>query len=163
MGFPMPLRPFLHRLTLLGVKPSHEIWEAFLIRKINFVSLAALFNVTLGFTVFPFFGLNDLQPILLASIFLAPLVILVNVRFGYVAGSYGFFLIGLFVVIALSIRLGPDSYFPLFLFPISLSIVHLLGHRETIVHMIILLGLYLAGISLDGLVLLSRSLPRGIS
>lgn len=142
----MSLKDIIRNLRQLGIKPSHQIWEAFLIRKINFISAVAFFNVTIAWLVFPLFGITEFQTLLLVCAVLAPLVFFVNVRFGYVAGAYGFFLVGLGMVLTMAIRLGSDSYSPLFLFPITLSIVQLLGRRETFVHMIVILILYMVGI-----------------
>lgn len=142
----MNWKEIIRKIRHLGIKPDHQIWEAFLIRKINFISAIAFLNVSTAWFVFPLLGITEFQSLLLLCAFLAPAVFFVNVRFGYVAGAYGFFLIGLGMVLSMAIRLGADSYAPLFLFPITLSIVQLLGRKETFLHMIIILIAYMLGI-----------------
>lgn len=134
----------------LGIKPSHQLWEAFLIRKINFLALVAFVNVTSAFFIFPLFNVIEFQPIWVVAMVLAPLVILINIRLGYIASSYLFFMIGVLVIGYLGIKLGPDSYSVLFFFPLTLSIVQLLGRKETFVHMIVNLGIYLVGMIFVG-------------
>ncbi|GAB4140424.1 MAG: hypothetical protein Fur0041_15590 [Bacteroidia bacterium] len=133
---------FVEKLKKLGIKPGYEIWEIFLIRKINFLLSVAFFNVTLAYILFPLLGVEFLQPILLLSVVMAPLVMIMNIRWGYVAGSYGFFLFGIFMISFLAIRLGANSFSVLFFFPITLSIVQLLGRRETRLHMMVNLAVY---------------------
>lgn len=139
-----------HRIRNLGVKPSHQLWEAVLTRKINFVALIAFVNVTSAFFIFPLLGVNEFQSLWFVTILLSPAVILTNSRFGYVAGSYLFFVIGVIVIGYMGIKLGPDSYAILFFFPLTLSVVQLLGRRETFLHMLVNLGMYLAGMLFVG-------------
>lgn len=129
----------------IGVKPSHQLWEAVLIRKINFVALIAFVNVTSAFFVFPLFNVHEFQPIWIAAMILSPLVILTNLRFGYIAASYLFFVIGILVIGYMGIKLGPNSYSLLFFFPLTLGVVQLLGRRETFGHMLVNLAMYMVG------------------
>lgn len=136
----------LQRLRSLGIRPEHQVWEVFLIRKINFVSLIAFINVTSAYLLFPAFGLDALQPVLLPSMGLALLVIVINSTWGYVPGSYFYFLIGLLLITYMTVRLGSDSYFLLFFFPITLTVIQLLGRKETVLHMSVILAIYFTGI-----------------
>lgn len=133
----------LRKLQVVGIKPSHEIWEVFLIRKINFLSFIAFLNCLTAFLVFPLIGIDGYQWFLGAAVIAAPIVFLINVRLGYIPGSYGFFFVGIAVVGYFSVRLGTESYSLLYFFPITLTIVQLLGRKETRVHMIVNLLLYM--------------------
>jgi two-component sensor histidine kinase len=132
----------LQRIRNLGIKPSHQIWEAFLIRKLNFISLIAFVNMFAAYITFPIFGITYFQNFLLFAVIAAPAVALMNIRFGYVVGTYGFFLMGATVITYFATLLGPASYSILYLFPIIITLVQILGRRETMKHLFVLSVLY---------------------
>lgn len=134
----------INTLRNLGIKPSHEIWEIFLIRKINFICLIAFVNMTAAYITFPLLGVTYFQSFLMLSVFAAPAVALLNMRFGYIAGTYGFFLMGVTVVTYFATLLGPDSYSILYLFPIIITLIQILGRKETLIHLFVLIAIYFA-------------------
>lgn len=142
----MKIKELAIKFNQLGVKPHYQLWEAFLIRKINFITIIGLFNVTISAILFPQFNFYALQPLLITTIILAPLVFIANIKINYVWGAYGFYLIGIILMLFMSIRLGTESYFLLFYFPITLSVIQLLGRKETVIHMIIILLLFFLSI-----------------
>lgn len=135
---------FLLKIRNLGIKPHHEIWEAFLIRKLNFICLIAFINMTAAFVVFPLLGVTHFQYFLLTAMIAAPLIAAFNIRFGYIAGAYGFFLMGVTVITYFASLLGVESYSILYLFPIIITLIQILGRRETIAHMFVLISVYFA-------------------
>lgn len=137
------MKNFLRYLQQLGIKPNYELWEVFLTRKINFITLIGFFNISLSFILFPIFGIHEFQPLLLVCMILAPFVLIANVKLNYLWGTYGFYVIGLVLMTYFPIKLGMDSYFLFFFFPISFSVVQLLGRKETMIHMIILFSAFL--------------------
>lgn len=142
----MKLPKLVIKFNQLGIKPHYQLWEVFLTRKINFITVIGSFNVILSAIIFPLFNLTALHPLLITTIVLAPLVFLVNNKINYVWGAYGFYLIGIILMLFMSIRLGTESYFLLFYFPITLSVIQLLGRKETVLHMIIILLLFFVSI-----------------
>lgn len=132
----------LQRIRNLGIKPSHQIWEDFLIRKLNFISLIAFVNMFAAYITFPIFGITYFQNFLLFAVIAAPAVALMNIRFGYVVGTYGFFLMGATVITYFATLLGPASYSILYLFPIIITLVQILGRRETMKHLFVLIVVY---------------------
>lgn len=132
------------KIRNLGIKPHHQIWEAFLIRKLNFICLIAFINMSAAFISFPLFGITHFQKFLLFAMVAAPTVAAVNIRFGYIAGTYGFFLMGVTVITYFAALLGIESYSILYLFPIIITLIQILGRRETMVHLVVLIIIYFA-------------------
>ncbi len=142
----MKVSELVKKFNQLGIKPHYQLWEIFLTRKINFITTVGTFNVVLSTFIFPLFGLTALHPLLISTIIIAPFVFLVNNKLNYVWGSYGFYVIGIILMLFMSIKLGAESYFLLFYFPITLSVIQLLGRKETVIHMVVILLLFFLSI-----------------
>lgn len=97
-----------------------------------------------AYITFPLLGVTHFQSFLIFGMMAAPLIAFLNIRFGYLAGAYGFFFMGVTVITYFAALLGADSYSILYLFPIIITLIQILGRRETIVHMFILIGIYFA-------------------
>lgn len=136
------MKGLLNKFVNLGIRKEYQLWEQFLTRKINAISLIALVNVSLSYFIFPGIGLTDFQNILLLSICMSPVVIILNSFVHYKAGVYSFFIFGAVLMGYISVKLGLDSLFFIFFFPIFLSVVQLLGRKEMLWHMIIILLIY---------------------
>lgn len=125
-----------------GVKSTYAPWEIFLTRKLNYLSLVGFFNVSVGIIVFLVVGEYELIPECTAVLVVSPLVILFNSKRNYIWGAYAFFGIGVVLFFFLTLKMGYMSFVVLFYFPLLTSLVQLMGRRETLRHMIVLLGLF---------------------
>lgn len=133
------LKNKVKKLINLGIKDHYEPWEISFTRKINLISLIGFFNVTFSFFVLPLLGIYNFQIELISCMIITPLIFLANVRLNYIVSTYMFYITGFVLMYFLMVKMGIDSYNFLFFFPISLSIVQLLGRKETLKHMMILL------------------------
>lgn len=101
------------------------------------------FNVIFSLLLFPLIGIDDLQLIFAMMAGVTPFVFLANYFLNYIAAAYFFYVPGSILMYFLTTKMGIDSYVILFYFPLVISIVHLMGRKETFKHMIILLLTYL--------------------
>lgn len=130
----------------IGVKPSYKPWEIYLTRKLNFLSLIGVFNVSLSVIIFILFGFNEFVPECLITIVVGPFVILLNAKKNYIWAAYLFYLIGIVLFYFMTIQMGIDTFFILFYFPIFVSLIHVFGRKETLTHLFIIAGLFFASI-----------------
>jgi two-component sensor histidine kinase len=132
----------LQKLINFGVKPNYQPWEISFTRSMNLTALIGGFNVTLTYFLFPFIGITNLQFTLAVMIALIPVVFLAGYFFNYIAAAYCFYIPGAVLMYFMTTKMGIESYIVLFYFPLGISIVHLMGRKETFKHMIILLSAY---------------------
>jgi two-component sensor histidine kinase len=135
-----------HGLINKGVKSTYAPWEIFLTRKLNYLSVIGFFNVSLGLILFSLLGEYNLVPECGFVLLVAPLVVILNTKKNYIWGAYLFFVIGIVLFFLLSLKMGYESYIVLFYFPILISVVQLLGRRETFRHMVIILSMFFVSI-----------------
>ncbi|MES2837357.1 MAG: sensor histidine kinase [Bacteroidota bacterium] len=134
---------FLEKFKGVGTKPNYEIWENNLVRKINLITLIGFFNVTISFFLFPALNIHSFQNVMLLGIITTPIIIFLNSTRGYLYGAYGFYIIGMIMMTVIAIQLGSESYFINFYFPMTLSVIHLFGRKETLSHIFVILFLFL--------------------
>ena len=132
----------------IGVKPSYLPWEIYLTRKLNLLSLMGFLNMCIAIVVFSVFHFSNLLPECLATLILAPFVILCNLKRNYIWASYLFHIIGIFLFALLNLKMGINSYGMLLYFPILISLIQMLGRKETFKHMIIIAMMYMTSICL---------------
>ncbi|MDP2385828.1 MAG: sensor histidine kinase [Bacteroidota bacterium] len=138
----------LNTFGSLGVKASYLPWEIYLTRKLNLLSLMGTINITLALIVFLSFGYTDFIIECVSTLIAAPFVVLLNVKRNYIWASYLFYFIGVFLFASLNLKMGIDSYGILLYFPILISLIQMLGRKETFSHMTIIAVLYFITISL---------------
>lgn len=126
----------------LGSRASYRPWETFLTRRLNYLSAIGFFNVLVALAFFAIIGEYELIGEMVAVLIAAPFVVLLNVKKNYIWSAYLFFLIGVALFFFVTLKMGYESYCILFYFPILISLVQLLGRRETIRHMVILMGIF---------------------
>jgi two-component sensor histidine kinase/uncharacterized membrane protein len=97
-----------------------------------------------GVRGFPLLGVTHFQYFLLTAMIAAPLIAAFNIRFGYIAGAYGFFFNGCNRDHLLRFVAWRGKLFYLYLFPIIITLIQILGRRETIAHMFVLISVYFA-------------------
>jgi two-component sensor histidine kinase len=142
----MDLFNLIDKLGNLGVKPSYKPWEIYLTRKLNFLSLIGILNVFITVTFFLLFGFNQFVLECLVTLVVGPVVILLNAKKNYVWAGYLFYLIGIVLFYFMTIQMGLDTFFILFYFPIFVSLIHVFGRKETLIHLFVIAGLFFASI-----------------
>lgn len=134
---------FLDRLRNTGIKANYQVWENNLVRKINLITLIGFFNISISYFLFPALNIHNFQNVILLGIVTAPIIIFLNSTRGYLYGAYGFYIIGMIMMTTIAIQLGSESYFINFYFPMTLSVIHLFGRKETLSHIFVILFLFL--------------------
>lgn len=134
------------KLGDIGVKPSYKPWEIYLTRKLNFLSLIGIFNVSISIVAFYFLGFYEFIPECLLTIAVGPFVIILNSRKNYIWSAYLFYLIGIVLFYFLNLKMGINSFSILFYFPIFVSLIHIFGRKETLIHLFIIVGLFFLSI-----------------
>lgn len=132
------MRTVLNKILNIGVKPNFQPWEMYLTRKINIVTLIAMFNMVAGTIFFLSLGYFQFIVYLVFAFFAAPFVLIFNYFRNYVWGAYAFYLIGFIFFFFINMAEGIHSYVIVFYFPVIISLVQLLGRRETIKHLVAL-------------------------
>lgn len=118
-----------------GILPHHEIWEQHLIVKLNKIGILGLSNVILGYLVFKFFGFELLTNEIIFAIFVMIAVIVLTGFSYFILGIYLFYIGSFIFFVAINLKMGLDSYAVLYYFPMMMSMVQLLGRKETINHL----------------------------
>jgi two-component sensor histidine kinase len=130
----------------LGLKPSYHPWEVSLTRKLNFLSLVGIINVIVTLILFLSMGFNDFVNECLITLFLGPLVVVLNIRKNYVWAAYLFYGIGIALFFLLTLKMGIDSYAILYYFPILVSLIQVFGRKETLNHLVAIASLFFLSI-----------------
>lgn len=132
------MRTLLNKVLNIGIKKEYQPWEVFLTRKINFITLIAAFNMSTAIVFFLLIGYNQFIFHCTWPLVLAPLIILTNHFKNYVWAAYVFNIIGFVFFFFINLAEGINSYASVFYFPVIISLVQLLGRRETIKHLVII-------------------------
>lgn len=127
---------FFNRLINIGVKPNYQPWEIYLTRKLNLISFITMCNMIIAIVFFEISGYTQIFYECLISLAIVPFLILLNKFKNYIWTAYGFYFIGFGFLASMCLKLGIDSYIILFYFPMMISMVQLLGRRETLKHLI---------------------------
>lgn len=142
--------------TFLKIKHSEVLteWELVLIRKIDFLNFAGTLNVLITLILFSFLGFTELNVHFFAVFGLAALVYVFNRLGRYLLSSYLFFAIGIYILSAATVFMKMESYALMYFFPLTLSIVQLLGRKETFKHLIVWLIIYF--LCINSLILVTK-------
>jgi two-component sensor histidine kinase len=142
------MKPFINRLVSIGIRENHQPWEIFLIRKLNTISYFTMVNMLLGIV---FFIAID-RPEFVLECFIALIVLavvpLLNHAKNYIWASYLFYLSGFVFFIPLNLKAGINSFLILYYFPVIISLVQLLGRKETWKHLVIICGFCIVSVSI---------------
>lgn len=132
----------IERLLKINHSENLSDWELVLLRKIDFLNLIGSLNILLALILFSFLGFTELNFHFFAVFGLAALVYLFNRRGNYMISCYLFFAIGIYTLSTITIFMKIESYALMYFFPLTLSIVQLLGRKETFKHLIVWLIIY---------------------
>lgn len=128
----------LKRIIDAGIQPHYQSWEIYLTRKLNSITLITIVNMLLAITFFEITGYTQFVLECVISLIVLPLVILLNVYKNYIWAAYCFYIFGFIYFIPMNLKMGVESYAILFYFPVIISMVQLLGRKETLKHLIVL-------------------------
>ena len=132
------MRNILNKILNIGLQPQYQPWEIFLSRKLNFITLIAMFNMAVAITFFVLIGYYQFIIHCVCAFAAAPFVIVFNRWKNYIWAAYAFNLIGFIFFFFINLAEGIHSYGAVFYFPVIISLVQLLGRRETLRHLIII-------------------------
>lgn len=132
------MRKLFNNILNIGLKPKYQPWEIFLTRKLNFITLIAMFNMSVAIVFFILIGYHQFILHCTWPLIVAPLVIILNHFKNYIWAAYAFNLIGFVFFFFVNMAEGIHSYASVFYFPVIISLVQLLGRRETLKHLIII-------------------------
>jgi two-component sensor histidine kinase len=137
------------RGNILEVKwpKSSKEWEKEIVQKVNFLNLVGIFNIIASLVVFYVIGFKPLNIHFCIVLVLGFGVISLNYFRKYIAGAYLFFAIGMYILAVATIYMRIESNVLMYFFPLTLSIVHILGRKELFHHLIIWCIFYLLEIS----------------
>ena len=121
-------------------------WESGIKKKINSITLISIANLAVGLVYF----LSTRNPIINTELIFAllslPIVLLINQFQKYILATYWFYFTDFIFTVLITLKLGYDSYIIISFFPMIISMMHLLGRKETFKHLFILSGACLASI-----------------
>lgn len=132
------MKTFLNKIVNTGVKPGYQPWEKHLTRKLNSIALISISSITFAISFFIITGYT--QFIFDCSLALVALLIAFALnRFkNYKWSAFWFFCYGFYFFIPINLKMGSGSFMILFYFPVIISMVQILGRRETLKQLIIL-------------------------
>lgn len=134
------------RLIGTGSKQSYFAWETHLTRKLNSISLVGIFNMLVAIVFFQITGYTEFMLEHILAAIVLPFVLLLNKQKNYIWASYWFYIWGFIYFVSVNIKMGKDSLVFLFYFPVIISMIQILGRRETIKHLVVLSVLCLLSI-----------------
>ncbi|MNJ85836.1 Blue-light-activated histidine kinase 2 [compost metagenome] len=123
----------------LGLKWPETIlgWEKELVQKVGFLTAIGSFNVIVCLIVFNIIGFQSLNIHFFVVLALA-LGVFILIRFRmYVAASYLFFAIGVYILGIATLYMQLESNVLMYFFPLTLSIVQIYGRKELFKHLIV--------------------------
>ena len=132
------MKKSINRLVNFGVKPTYLPWEIYLTRKLNAIVFLSMVNMIFGIAFFVSTGYTTFLIECILSLIILPFVPLLNYYKNYIWASYLFFCSAFLFFIPFNLKMGLESYMILFYFPVIISLVQLLGRKETWKHLLII-------------------------
>jgi two-component sensor histidine kinase len=142
------LKNVLNIFINIGVKSGYLPWEIHLTRKLNLISLISFLNTILAVSFFEIIGYTQFLPDLFLALLALPIVFMLNAFKNYIWAVFWFFGYAFLFFICINLKEGKDSFMILFYFPIIISMVQLLGRKETLKELYILSCFFLFSIVL---------------
>lgn len=128
----------INRLVNFGVKATYLPWEIYLTRKLNAIVFLSMLNMLFGIIFFVSTGYTTFLTECILSLVILPFIPLFNYFKNYIWASYLFFCSAFLFFIPFNLKMGLESYMILFYFPVIISLVQLLGRKETWKHLLII-------------------------
>lgn len=140
------MKKLIDKIINTGVRADYLPWETHLTRKLNLVALMAMPNFILVIGFFEIIGYSQFLLDCYFAVIALCIVPIMNGFKNYLWAAYWFFCYGFFFFFFINLKEGKESYMILFYFPVIISMVQLLGRRETFKHLIVLGGICLLSI-----------------
>jgi len=115
-----------------------DFWEIQLKKRINIITLLGLVNFIVGTPFFILIDTPQFLPECIFSLIALPVILFINRFYHYIYALYSFFICSFIFILLVNLKMGRESYMILFYFPIILSMVHLMGRKKIIQHLVIL-------------------------
>lgn len=132
------MKDILQGIILSGTEKDYKLWEIHLVTKLNKIALFGMLNMVLGIVFFLIAGYYDfILECALSLVALAMTIVLNKVK-NFIWATYCFYIFGFIFLLFISLKMGSGSYVILFYFPVTISLVQLLGRKENLKHLIIL-------------------------
>lgn len=128
----------INRLVNIGVKATYLPWEIYLTRKLNAIVFLSMLNMIFGIAFFVSTGYTTFLTECILSLLILPIIPILNFYKNYIWASYLFFCSAFLFFIPFNLKMGLESYMILFYFPVIISLVQLLGRKETWKHLLII-------------------------
>lgn len=135
-------------MKLTKTSTQLEDWELRLIQQINMLDILSVSNVILSAIILNLIGFDFLNLSLLISGILGVIVWFLNRVNCYLVALYLFYAIGIFLIGSATFYMEIKTNVFMFFFPISLSIVLVMGRKKLIKHMIIWYTIYFVAVFL---------------
>lgn len=116
----------------------YQPWEIYLTRKLNLITCITICNMIIALVFFQVSGFTDILIDCLLSLIVLPFLLLLNRYKNYIWTAYGYYIIGFSFLASMCLKMGIDSYIILFYFPMMISLIQLLGRRETLKHLVLI-------------------------
>lgn len=136
----MFLKNFINEIANAGVRKNYQSWEVHLTRKLNLSSLLGTLNVLTGLLIVLYLGYYNPVVELVTVLFLAPFILFLNTKSGYVAALYLFTFVGCYLSFFLAVKMGIESFAFFLYFPFILTVIQMLARKELYRHFLILVG-----------------------
>lgn len=132
------MKNVLKRVIDAGIQPHYQPWEIYLTRKLNSIALITTINILLLSIFFAFTHNTQFVWECFFALVALIVVVVLNTYKNYIWAAYLFYTFGFLFFIPMNLKMGIDSYAILFYFPVIISMVQLLGRKETLKHLIVL-------------------------
>lgn len=142
------MRDLFRRALQVGTNNSFELWENRLIERINSLCYLAFINILFAGLLLEFFQYTHFRVEVLIGLTIIPITFLFIHYKNYRWGIYWYFVTNFIFNISLNLKMGLETYSVMYYFPIFISIVQLLGRKETVKHLVILSVFFLFSIIL---------------
>lgn len=132
---------FFNKAISICSKPHYADWENNLAKKLNIVTYLSFINIVLAVVFFELFEYTFFRYECLFALIVLPLTFVFNYKKNYIWAVYCYYITDFIFFIPINLKMGLSSYSILFYFPMIISLVQLLGRRETLKHLIFLSSL----------------------
>lgn len=142
-------KPAMNRISF-PVKNKNQLkdWEIRIIQTTDVLNFVGDFNVIIALIVLNIIGFGGIN-IHFFIVFALSFFVFVANRLGkYIISSYLFFAIGNYLLSIAVLMMGIDTYALMYFFPITMSVVQIMGRKETYIHLVIWLIIYFINIVL---------------
>lgn len=111
------------------------------------MNVMGIANVLIGIIFFLIFKYYEFIPDCIIVILSAPIIFILNKYKNYLWAAYAFYVISFIFFTSMNLKMGRESLFILFYFPMLVTMAQLFGRKEIFKHFVVLCGLCLLSVS----------------